>query len=225
MSKKISPTLGQYAEWKKDRLGRYISANEIYAEIAGLDSPHSIVGKTDDDMPWRDLADFFRAGDQLVMNGIGSERVLVHEKEISVYGELDILVTESQLILPSSGEIVGVTGSFTDITGHKIVENEAAGHYDIGQKKYFLPIEFGEGSYLTQAQARVLQKTCQGGSAKHIAHELGIKEKTVYSHIDAIKKKLGASSKSDLAVIANEHGIYFELLDVKSLLIEASDTS
>jgi DNA-binding CsgD family transcriptional regulator len=217
-----NPNAGKHAEWKKDKYGRYISANEYYAEIAGLESPHSIVGKTDDDMPWKELADIFRQGDQLVMNGVGNERWLVQEKEISVYGELDILVREDQLTLPSSGEVIGVTGSFMDITGKRIIEARSSGHFDEAKKKFMLPAQFGTNAYLTLAQAKVLMKVNEGGSAKHIASKLGITTGTVYAHIEAIKQKLGASNKADLAVIANETGLVFALLDIQDRLVPPS---
>jgi DNA-binding CsgD family transcriptional regulator len=214
-----NPNLGRIAEWKKDSYGRYISANEFYAEIAGLESPHSIVGKTDDDMPWRSLADFFRKGDQLVINGLGNERCGVQEKEISVYGELDIFVREDQLTLPTTGKVIGVVGSFMDITGKRLIEAPTVGHFDSEKKRFILPAQFGAGQYLTATQAKVLIKVGGGGSAKHIGAELGIAEKTVYAHIETIKKKLGASNKADLSVIANESGLIFSLLDVQSLLV------
>jgi DNA-binding CsgD family transcriptional regulator len=218
-----NPNLGRVAEWKKDSYGRYISANEFYAEIAGLESPHSIVGKTDDDMPWRPLADAFRKGDQLVINGLGNERCGVQEKEISVYGEMDIFVREDQLTLPSTGKVIGVVGSFVDITGKRLIEAPTAGHFDNERRRFILPSQFGANQYLTATQAKVLIKVGGGGSAKHIGAELGISEKTVYAHIEMLKRKLGASNKADLSVIANESGLVFALLDIKSFLVPLQD--
>ena len=94
--------IGRIAEWKKDRYGRYISASEYYAEIAGLESPHSIVGS--------------------------------------------------------------------------------------------------------------------------IAAVLGLSPKTVESHILELRKKLGASHKSELSVISTESGLAYSLLDIQNRLVPLSET-
>jgi DNA-binding CsgD family transcriptional regulator len=224
MSKK-SLTVGRNASWKKDKRGVYIEANETYAEIAGLDSPYSIIGKTDFDMPWRKLADEFRAGDQLVMDGMGTERLFAVEQEISADGILDILVREEQLRSRATGEIIGVVGSFKDITGFSIQPKDTSGYFDEKKKRYYLPKEFGDGEYLTRAQARVLEKVGAGWTAPRIAAHFGTSVSTIHVHIVTLKEKLGASSKSDLSVISNEHGVHFALMDIKALLVPNSGKS
>lgn len=208
----LAKKLGSTATWRKDKYGNYVDCNEFYAEVAGLDSPHSIVGKNDYDMPWRDLADLFLAGDQLVMNGVGNERLLVHEKEYSVDGVLDIAVCENQ-DKNQRGDVIGVYGTFMNITGHVIAE-KATGYYDEKKKRLYLPDDFGEGAYLTLTEARVLEKVGVGWTAGEVALFLGSKEKTVRVHLDSLKKKLGASTKNDLTVICQEFGLHFTLLEV-----------
>ena len=90
--------IGLYT-WEKDRHFRYIRCNENYAR-GGLVSirREAMIGKSDTDMPWRDLADFFREGDYSVMQGEGPTRFNVQEKEIMVDRVADILVTENQLL-------------------------------------------------------------------------------------------------------------------------------
>src|SRR5437870_1639862 len=116
----MSNQTGLVYTWEKDKNFRYIKCNEHYAMAAGLDSPHSIVGKSDDDMPWRSLADYFRRGDQMLMDGRIS-RDNIQEKEIMFNRTADILVTERQL-LNSYGHCIGVTGHFIDITGYFLVK-------------------------------------------------------------------------------------------------------
>ena len=41
--------------WAKDKSYRYIFCSEKYAEAAGIDSPAQIIGKSDDQLPWRKL--------------------------------------------------------------------------------------------------------------------------------------------------------------------------
>ena len=66
--------------WAKDINYRYIYCNENYARAAGLDSPHQIIGMSDEQMPWRALTNHFRKGDHEVFRG--NIRVNVPEVEI-----------------------------------------------------------------------------------------------------------------------------------------------
>ena len=59
MKEKILDQLDLYI-WAKDKNYRYIYCNENYAMAAGLDSPEKIIGKSDDQLPWRKFADYFR---------------------------------------------------------------------------------------------------------------------------------------------------------------------
>lgn len=77
-----------------------------------------MIGKTDDQMPWRDLADDFKRGDQEVLNG--SSRANSPEKTSTVNGVTDILVSEMRFV-DTSGDVIGVKGSFIDITGKKLI--------------------------------------------------------------------------------------------------------
>lgn len=106
--------------WEKDRTLRYIACCENYAAAAGLDSPHSIVGKMDSDLPWRSLAEFFQSGDREVMAGVGGPRVNVLEKELMADRQADILVTETEL-RDHRGSCIGVQGYFIDVTGAQLI--------------------------------------------------------------------------------------------------------
>lgn len=53
----------------KDNYGRFIFANDQFAEVAGLDSCLGIIGKTDEDLVWRNQAPLYREGDLRTMRG------------------------------------------------------------------------------------------------------------------------------------------------------------
>lgn len=120
MKEKILDQLNLYI-WAKDRNFRYVYCNENYAMAAGLDSPNQIIGKSDDHLPWRKYADFFRVGDYGVLQG--NSRVNAPEVSDTVNNVKDILVTENQL-LNSSNKCIGVIGSFIDITGQQLVKKD-----------------------------------------------------------------------------------------------------
>lgn len=55
----------------KDRASVYQGCNRFFAQMAGLALPDEVVGKTDEDMPWRRWADRYRDLDQEVIRSDG----------------------------------------------------------------------------------------------------------------------------------------------------------
>jgi DNA-binding CsgD family transcriptional regulator len=206
--------VGQLYTWEKDKNFCYIKCNENYARAAGLDSPSAIAGKNDDQMPWRSLADFFRAGDQGVLNG-NFGRILIPEKEIMAERTADILVTEKQL-LNRAGECIGVTGYFIEITGYALVR-KSTGQYDSEKKRLYLPNEFGD-EYLTQTEALILERVISGWTCRRIAETLHKSRRTVENHVVNLRKKLQCSSKAELIQTTQSHGLHVALLDIKAQL-------
>ena len=51
----------------KDRHSRYLGCNTLFAVDAGFARPEELIGKTDFDMRWKDLAEAYRADDLRVM--------------------------------------------------------------------------------------------------------------------------------------------------------------
>ncbi len=195
--------------WAKDKSYRYIYVNENYARAAGMDSPHQMIGKTDDQMPWGDLADDFKRGDLDVLNG--ASRLNSMEKTDTVVGITDILVSETQF-LDATGKVVGVQGSFVDMTGKQIIKTP--GYYDATLQRYYLGIyELGD-IYFTLLQLEIFKHFVQGKTAAHVAEIMGVSPKTIESHIIYIKRKFGVSTKSELMKIATQYGLT-HLVDVR----------
>lgn len=51
----------------KDREGRYLGCNALFARDAGFSSAHELIGKNDFDMGWREQAEAYRSDDFAVM--------------------------------------------------------------------------------------------------------------------------------------------------------------
>lgn len=187
--------------WEKDRNFRYIGCNDNYARAAGFDSPEAMVGKTDDDMPWRSLADFFRAGDHQVISGKGPPRFHVQEVEIMADGVADILVSENQLI-DGRGECVGVIGYFTDITGQQLVPRLVRPEGDGLQ----LGSEFGN-ECLAPIEVKVFKGMLRRESAEIIATNIKITRTEVEFHMHSIKRTLHCSTDGDVIATAMRCGI------------------
>jgi DNA-binding CsgD family transcriptional regulator len=224
-------TLGEFFSWEKDKNLRYIRCSESYAEAAGLDSPGAIVGKTDFQMPWRKLADLFREGDQAILDGRAPHRIFSQEKEISVYGPLDILVSERPL-LNAAGERVGVTGHFQNITGHSLVPNDlgqsqnitraalirSSGPHYIKDEQLHLGGKFGN-LHLTKIETQVLGWCWQGLTSKQIAIRLAKSHRTVEAQIDQLRKKLQCQSKGDLVQLVISEGLHLILFPPRLVAI------
>lgn len=188
--------------WAKDKNYRYLYCNEHYAEAAGLDSPHHIIGKSDDQLPWRKYADFFRAGDYGVLQG--NSRTNVPEVSDTVNNVKDILVSENQL-LNKSNECVGIVGSFIDITGKQLIQK--VGHYDSVNKRYYLGDDVLDNAYFTAREIEVFKRLLLGYTAKEIGNILKISPKTAEAYIDNIKLKLQAKSKGEIIATAIQFGL------------------
>jgi two-component system NarL family response regulator len=60
---------------------------------------------------------------------------------------------------------------------------------------------------LTERQRHVLRLIADGKTAKAIARELGVSTTTVLDHIERIKTHLGATNRTNAAVIAMRKGL------------------
>lgn len=189
--------------WAKDPNYRYIYVNENYAAAAGVESPHQMIGKTDDEMPWKHLAAEFQRGDHdVIQSGIG--RLNSVEKSSTVNGITDILVSETPYI-DSTGKIIGVKGSFLDITGRKLIQKP--GFYDAENDRYYLGVVDLGDIYFTGREMEVFKLLMHGMSASQIAKRIGLSRKTVETYIVYIRRKFGAETKVELITMAMQYGL------------------
>ena len=116
----ILDVLPQRVFWK-DRQGCYVGANNRFLEDCGTSN---IVGKTDHDLPWtREQADAFRVDDQDVIES-GLPKLDIIQRVILASGETRWLSTSKVPMRDSAGAIVGVLGTYLDITALKRAEQE-----------------------------------------------------------------------------------------------------
>lgn len=119
----VMDTLPEAIFWK-DRNFNYLGCNQNFAEDAGLDSPAEIVGKNDydDDMPWkREETDFYRQCDQRVINANKPELGII-EPQLNSLGEQTWLETNKAPLHDAEGNVIGVLGTYQDITRRRQAE-------------------------------------------------------------------------------------------------------
>ena len=110
--------LPHFIFWK-DRNSVYMGCNQNFANIAGLASPEEIIGKDDFDMPWtREEAEFYRAHDRRVMDS-GKPEYEIIESQKQSDGTEAWIITNKIPLTNQDGDIIGILGTFEDITQHK----------------------------------------------------------------------------------------------------------
>ncbi|WP_019500247.1 PAS domain S-box protein [Pseudanabaena sp. PCC 6802] len=108
----------------KDRESSYLGCNQNFAKDASLASSTEIIGKNDYDMPWgRSEADLYRADDLQVIES-GTAKLGIIETQIQTDGSTIWLETNKLPLYNLNGEVVGLLGTYQNITDRKQAEAE-----------------------------------------------------------------------------------------------------
>lgn len=107
----------------KDRNSIILGCNQRLADDACIDSPEQIVGKTDLDLPWKEQAPAYLADDRRV---IESGLPLLDREELLTGGDGKTrwLRTNKIPLRAPDGTIIGVLGTYEDVTGRKAAEEQ-----------------------------------------------------------------------------------------------------
>ncbi|MGN0240679.1 MAG: PAS domain-containing protein [Candidatus Weimeria sp.] len=97
----------------KDKNRKFKGANKAFLDAYGFKSVSDIIGKTDEDMGWHTDPEKFKAIEEKVLQGEKSGPDCT--KNLIQGRQREIVATKSPLY-DKNGEIVGLVGSFFDIT-------------------------------------------------------------------------------------------------------------
>ena len=106
--------------WKDTDLV-FLGCNTAFARDAGYERPEDVVGKDDYSMSWREQAAGYIADDRKVI-GTGTEKILFEEAQTSPAGETKYLLTSKVPLKDAGGNVIGVLGTYLDITERKKAE-------------------------------------------------------------------------------------------------------
>jgi two-component system cell cycle sensor histidine kinase/response regulator CckA len=120
MMQLIMDTIPQRIFWK-DRNFKYLGCNKPFAKDAGLNSPEEIIGKHDFELSWKASAKLYRADDKEVMEK-KIEKINFEEPQQRSNGTNLWLRTSKKPLLDTEGNVIGIFGSYEDITESKMVE-------------------------------------------------------------------------------------------------------
>jgi PAS domain S-box-containing protein len=104
----------------KDLTGRYVRINRRFEEVFGLDRSQ-ILGKTDHDLFPKEIADRFRANDQIVAE---TGRPLQFEETAPHQDGPHAYISIKFPLFDDAGEVYATAGIFTDITDRKRAEEK-----------------------------------------------------------------------------------------------------
>jgi diguanylate cyclase (GGDEF)-like protein/PAS domain S-box-containing protein len=121
MLQTILNTIPQRVFWK-DRNCTYVGCNRAFATDAGLNNPAEIVGKSDFELAWSGTADRYRADDKRVMEQ-GLTKLNFDETQSRTDGSLLWLRTSKLPLWDREGKVIGVIGTYEDITERKVAED------------------------------------------------------------------------------------------------------
>ncbi len=122
MLQTILDTIPQRVFWK-DRNFSFLGCNKAFALDAGLKDPAEIIGRNDYELAWRDTAERYRADDKLVMEQ-ETPRLNYEEPQDRPDGSQWWVRTNKLPLRDREGKVVGMIGTFEDITERKQVEAE-----------------------------------------------------------------------------------------------------
>ncbi|SIT36016.1 Diguanylate cyclase/phosphodiesterase with PAS/PAC sensor(S) [Paraburkholderia ribeironis] len=116
MLEAVIDNIPQRIFWK-DLNSRYLGCNMAFARDAGLAYPEQVVGKSDADLPWRAFADLLNDHDsEVVSTGMPK---MNFEVDVVIDGVHRTTVTSKLPFTDGDGRVIGVLGSYTDITERK----------------------------------------------------------------------------------------------------------
>jgi PAS domain S-box-containing protein len=139
--------------WLKDREGKFLAVNEVFAKSCGRESPDEVTGKTDFDFYPSELAERYRADDREVMTSKVQKSV---EEPILDAGETKWVETFKMPILDKDGSVLGTTGFARDITDRK--QEHLAEQRRTQEAKRLLAIaleQAAEGVLITDAVGKI----------------------------------------------------------------------
>jgi diguanylate cyclase (GGDEF)-like protein/PAS domain S-box-containing protein len=125
--------------WLKDLEGVYLACNEKFERLFSA-KESDIIGKTDYDFVDKDLADFFREKDKLVME---SNEFNINEETITYAddGHSELIETIKTPMFDANGKLIGVLGVGRDVTERKRLElRDSSRIYVLNQLARVIPL-------------------------------------------------------------------------------------
>ena len=116
----VFDTLPQRVFWK-DLNFKYLGCNKLLAQDAGLESPEEIIGKDDFELSWKETAHLYRADDMATIEN-NCSKINFEEPIHREDGTFAWVKTSKTPLHNEVGEVIGMFGSYEDISDRKKAE-------------------------------------------------------------------------------------------------------
>ncbi|MBM9513684.1 PAS domain-containing hybrid sensor histidine kinase/response regulator [Desulfogranum marinum] len=108
--------------WKDNNLN-YTGCNHLFAGDAGFQRPEQLIGRDDYSMPWKEQAELYRKDDFQVIRS-GNPKLNYEEPQTTPEGKRIWLSTSKVPLRDANDAIVGLLGTYEDISHRKQIEEE-----------------------------------------------------------------------------------------------------
>lgn len=189
-----------------DLNSQFLIGNNLFAKAAGLPSGQTLKGRYANEFNFRakEIAPLCIAEDMLVIKRKQVITVLCY----GFYANNQPLLTYGKKypIIDKKGAVLGAGFCLQDVTTSQLINlapllslrKTAYGNRQLGDQFSYIITESIPEYDLSNRQIECLFHLLRGQSAKDIAITLNIGKRTVETHIDAIKCKLGCDTKAQL---------------------------
>ncbi|MBN2852215.1 MAG: PAS domain S-box protein [Clostridia bacterium] len=120
--KTVINSLPQRIFWKDSEF-KYLGGNKAFAKDTGVNRIEELVGKSDYDLIWEELADQYRAADIKILtekkNILGIEEQIKNADNITYWAKTDKIPLTDE-----NGEVTGILGIYEDITQAKQLQEK-----------------------------------------------------------------------------------------------------
>ena len=197
MLQAVLDSIPQRVFWK-DRNSVYLGCNLPLAKDAGYADPKDLVGKDDYDTASKATADLYRADDRQVME-TGKPRINFEEPQIRPDGSQAWLRTTKVPLRDKDGTIIGVLGTYEDITERKQMEEairESEEKYRLISENspdmiYFIDAG-GYVRYVNTPAAKAIREEPADLVGKHLTEIFS--PEVARRHMDAIRQVISSGS-------------------------------
>ena len=129
----VVDNIPQFVFWK-DINSKYLGCNKVFSASAGFNTPEDVIGKTDYQMPWtKEESDFYTLVDRRVMDSDKAEFNIHETLQTSEGNEIQV-ETNKVPLHDFNGNVIGILGTFQDITKRNIYEKEIIKAKEIAEK-------------------------------------------------------------------------------------------
>ncbi|OGT30381.1 MAG: hypothetical protein A3E87_01470 [Gammaproteobacteria bacterium RIFCSPHIGHO2_12_FULL_35_23] len=186
----INQTPG-FVFWKSKSL-EFEGCNYNLLQASGCDLMKDYIGKTDYEMPWADMAEYYRCDDKEVLLGKTIRRV---EPFINHSNQIIPTLVEKRPMLDSKNKIIGMVG-YTQLLNSFSNIKDGLGSWLSTQVSSDIMARLFKGISLRESQ--VLYYYVRGYSMKEISNFLFISPRTVETHLINLKNLFNCKNKGGI---------------------------